>query len=90
MNSTLYFLIFCRMAQQNFLEKNAVIKQYCEGGLRMINLGAFINSMNLTRLRRVILSNSPWQYVMNNTINFYELLVFERCYTNAIQKKIKK
>ena len=56
----------------------------------MINLKAFIDSMKLTWLRRVILSNSPWHSVMNNTINFNELLVFGRCYTNAIQNKIKK
>ena len=55
----------------------------------MINLKAFIDSMKLTWLRRVILSNSPWQSVMNNTINFNELLVFGSCYTNAIQNKIK-
>ena len=52
------------------IKQNVVIKQYCEGGLRMINLKAFIDSMKLTWLRRVILSNSPWQSVMNNTINF--------------------
>ena len=56
---------------------------------RMINLKAFIDSMKLTWLRRVILSSSPWQSVMNNTINFNELLVFGRIYTNAIQNKIK-
>ena len=55
----------------------------------MINLKAFIDSMKLTWLRRVILSNSPWQSVMNNTINFNGLLVFGRYYTNAIQNKIK-
>ena len=55
----------------------------------MINLKAFIDSMKLIWLRRVILSNSPWQSVMNNTINFNELLVFGSCYTNAIQNKIK-
>ena len=71
------------------IKQNVVIKQYCEGGLGMINLKAFIDSMKLTWLRRVILSNSPWQSVMNNTINFNELLVFGRCYTNAIQNKIK-
>ena len=71
------------------IKQNVVIKQYCEGVLRMINLKAFIDSMKLTWLRRVILSNSPWQSVMNNTINFNELLVFGRCYTNAIQNKIK-
>ena len=71
------------------IKQNVVIKQYCEGGLRMINLKAFIDSMKLTWLRRVILSNSPWQSVINNTINFNGLLVFGRCYTNAIQNKIK-
>ena len=55
----------------------------------MINLKAFIDSMKLTWLRRVILSNNPWQSVMKNTINFNGLLVFGRCYTNAIQNKIK-
>ena len=55
----------------------------------MINLKAFIDSMKLTWLRRVILSNSPWQSVINNTINFNGLLVFGRCYTNAIQNEIK-
>ena len=58
------------------IKQNVVIKQYCEGGLRMMNLKTFIDSMKLTWLRRVILLNSPWQSVMNNTINFNELLVF--------------
>ena len=31
----------------------------------MINLKAFINSLKLTWLRRVIISNSPWQSVLN-------------------------
>ena len=35
-------------------EQNVVVKQYSEGGLRMINLKAFIISMKLTWLRRVI------------------------------------
>ena len=55
----------------------------------MINLKALIDSMKLTWLRKVILSNSLWQSVMNNTINFNELIVFGRCYTNAFQNKIK-
>ena len=55
----------------------------------MINLKAFINNMKLTWFGRVILLNSPWQSVMNNTINFNELLVFGRCYSKAIQNQIK-
>ena len=71
------------------IKQYVVIKQYCEGCLRMINLKAFIDSMKLTWLKTVILSNSPWQSVMNNTININELLVFGRCYTNVIQNKIE-
>ena len=56
----------------------------------MINLKAFISSMKLTWLRRVILSNGPWQSVVNNTINFNKLFVYGRCYANDVQKKIKK
>ena len=46
----------------------------------MINLKAFISSKKLTWLRRVILSNGPWQSVVNNTINFNKLFVSGRCY----------
>ena len=55
----------------------------------MINLKAFINSMKLTWLRRVILSNGPWQSIVNDTINFNKLLVFGSCYANDVQNKIK-
>ena len=49
----------------------------------MINLKAFISSMKLTWLRRVILSNGPWQSVVN------KLFVSGRCYANDVQNKIK-
>ena len=71
------------------IKQNVVVKQYCEGGLRMINLKAFINSMKLTWLRRVILSNGPWQSIVNDKINFNKLLVFGSCYANDVQNKIK-
>ena len=69
------------------IKQNVVIKQYCEGGLKMVNLKAFINSMKLTWLRRVIISNSPWQSVISTTINFKELLVFGKCYTDSTKKR---
>ena len=72
------------------IKQNVVVKQYCEGGLRMINLKAFISSLKLTWLRRVILSNGPWQSVVNNTINFNKLFLSGRCYANDVQNKIKK
>ena len=55
------------------IKYKVVVKQYCEGGLNMINLKAFVNSMKLSWLRRVILSDSPWRSILNNKINFQEL-----------------
>ena len=72
------------------IKQNFVVKQYCEGRLRIINVTFFISSMKLTWFRRVILFDGPWQSVVNNTINFNKLLVSERCYDNAVQNKIKK
>ena len=60
------------------IKQSIVVKQYCQGGLQMINLKAFINSLKLTWLRRVILSNSPWQSVLKNIINFQEIFTLGR------------
>ena len=38
--------------------------------LRMVNLKAFIKSMKVTWLRRLILTNSPWQSIIKDCINF--------------------
>ena len=45
--------------------------------------------MKLTWLRRVILSNGPWQSIVYDTINLNKLLVFGSCYANDVQNKIK-
>ena len=46
--------------------------------------------MKLTWFRRVILSDGPWQSVVNNTISVSKLFVSGRCYANDVQNKIKK
>ena len=86
--NNIFFLIFLWDGPAK-IKQNVVVKQYCEGGLRTINLKAFINSMKLTWLRRVILSNGPWQSIVNDTINLNKLLVFGSCYANDVQNKIK-
>ena len=71
------------------IKQKVVVKQYCEGGLKMINLKAFVNSMKLTWLRRVILSNSPWQSIDNYIINFQELFSFGKVYIDHLIKNVK-
>ena len=55
----------------------------------MINLKAFVNSMKLTWLRRVILSDSPWQSIVNNKINFQERFSLGRSYIDGLIKNVK-
>ena len=71
------------------IKQNVVVKQYCEGGIKMINLKAFINSMKLTWLKRMILSDSPWQSVIKKTISFDELLSLGKSYTDSLLRKNK-
>ena len=47
------------------IKQSVAVKEYCEqGGLKMINLKAFMNSMKITWLRRIIVTDSPWQSVI--------------------------
>ena len=45
--NNIYFFLFLWDGPAK-IKQNVVIKQYCEGGLKMINLKAFLNSMKLT------------------------------------------
>ena len=56
----------------------------------MINLKAFVNSMKLTWLRRVIISNSLWQSIVNYIINFQELFSFGKVYIDRLIENVKK
>ena len=71
------------------IKQTVVVKQYCEGGLRMINLKAFMNSMKLTWLRRITTTESPWQYIIKDTINFNEIFSFGTSYIESFLSKIK-
>ena len=48
----------------------------------MVNLKAFITSMKVTWLRRLILTNSPWQTIIKDCINFND---FFSCGTSYLQ-----
>ena len=72
------------------IKQTVVVKQYCEGGLRMINLKAFMSSMKITWLRRITLTDIPWQSVIKDTINFNELFSFGPNYIDSLLPKIKK
>ena len=55
----------------------------------MINLKAFINSMKLPLLRRVLNSDCSRQFIIQNTVNLNDKVSFGKRYTDHLLKDIK-
>ncbi|XP_053387493.1 uncharacterized protein LOC128551109 [Mercenaria mercenaria] len=49
----------------------------------MINLNAFLDSLKLTWLRRLLKENSKWKLLVDNMFNFNKLLIFGQSYCEA-------
>ena len=56
--------------KQNKIKKSVVCKQYCDGGLCMLNIRTFLSSMKLNWLKR-LLHECPWKRF---TFNMYPCL----------------
>ena len=52
-------MMFYGMDHPKF-KKSVIVKEYMEGGLKMINLKAFINGLKATWIRRLVLKENKW------------------------------
>ena len=66
-------------------KKSVVIKQYEEGGLKMVNLKAFIEALKLTWIRRLLNADRKWQDFIKLDIEIEKLV---GCNTQYIKKKL--
>ena len=64
------------------LKTSICVKQYSEGGLKMINIKAFIDALKLTWLRRLITYDSKWQHFIKSYIDLNKLM---GCHLNYIE-----
>ena len=55
------------------LKQSTVIKQYCNGGLKMINIRAFIDALKSTWIRRLLTTDSKWLALITSQIKIDEL-----------------
>ena len=67
------------------IKRKVVIKQYWEGGLKMVNLAAFIEALKLTWIRRLLQSDSKWQDFIKFFIKSDKLV---GCSTEYIKKEL--
>ena len=64
----------------NKIKQPVTIKQYCESGLKMINVKTFIDALKTTWIRRLIITDSKWQYFIRVNIEMDKLLAWAQLF----------
>ena len=59
------------------IKQSVVVKQYFEGGLKMVNLFAFEQALKITLIRRMLQDDSKWQLFIKKQ-DIYEHTIFLR------------
>ena len=77
-NNILYSFLWNK--KPNKIKTSVITKQYCEGGLKMVNLNAFIQALKLTWIRRLLLSDCKWQYLIKSEIEMEKLVAYNTKY----------
>ena len=55
------------------IKQTVIVKNYIEGGLKMINLIAFLDSLKLSWLRRLLRDNGTWKILIQNKLDLNKL-----------------
>ena len=71
------------------IKTTIVTKQYCEGGLKMLNLNAFMGALKLTWIRRLLLSDCKWQHFIKSEIDMKKLAACKTKYIEKIFSKVQ-
>ena len=71
------------------IKQSIVIKQYFEGGLKMINLKAFSQALKITWLRRLLQKESKWQFFIKREVTVERLFSCGSEYTKTMVHKLK-
>lgn len=83
-NNILYDFLWNKKPSK--IKSSVITKQYCEGGLKMINVNAFIGALKLTWIRRLLVSDCKWQYFIKSDIDIEKLVTSN---TKYIERTIK-
>ena len=62
------------------IKKTVIVKNYIEGILKMINLNAFLDSLKLTWLRRLLRDNGTWKLLIQNKFDLNKLITYDENY----------
>ena len=68
------------------IKYDVIIKTYCDGGLKMINLNAFIAALKSTWIRRLIVKDGQWQHLIIHKINIKNISNLGLRYSESLVK----
>ena len=68
------------------IKQSVLVKEYSRGGLKMININAFIAALKVTWIRRLILNDGKWANITQ--ISLKELVDFGDAYISNKMKTI--
>ena len=73
------------------IKKTTICQDYCDGGLKMIDLNAFVSALKSTWLRKLVLdSNNQWSILLQYSVNMQNILNLGTSYiTEKILPKMK-
>ena len=71
------------------IKNDVIIKNYVEGGLKMINLKAFISALKVTWIRKLFNKDAQWQYLITHQINIKNICNLGLKYTENLIRDIK-
>ena len=71
------------------IKQSVVVKQYCEGRLKMINLKAFALALKITWLRRIFQKESKWQFLIKKDVDTEKIVLCGSEYINSVLTIIK-
>ena len=55
------------------IKRDIVVKEYINGGLQMVNLVAYINSLKLSWIRRMFTSEGKWKKIITSKVDMMKL-----------------
>ena len=70
------------------IKQTVIVKQYFEGGLKMINTKAFIKSLKATWIRRLLCNDGNWTKIIDKDISLENLINYGSSFTEHIITKI--
>lgn len=68
------------------IRSSVIVKEYCDGGLKMVNLKVFIDALKSTWLRRILVNNCKWQAIVKTYVDLNKLT---GCHIKYIEEKMK-